>query len=125
MKKILKSFIKKDSGSISILVIASILFVLIILLNLFLWAGNTTTSQNKEIELVQEEYNVTDDEMTEAYINTINTTKATKTINETNENETNDNKTNENETNENETNETNAINEIDATNGIKATNELQ
>lgn len=67
----MKNIIKNQKGSITILVIASILFILILLVNLSLWAGNTTSSQNKEIELIQEEYNVTDDEMTEAYLNAI------------------------------------------------------
>ena len=67
----MKNLIKNQKGSITILVIASILFILIVLVNLFLWAGNTTNSQSIEIELIQEEYNVTDDEMTEAYLNAI------------------------------------------------------
>ena len=67
----MKNLIKNQKGSITVLVIASILFILIVLVNLFLWAGNTTNSQSKEIELIQEEYNVTDDEMTEAYLNAI------------------------------------------------------
>lgn len=67
----MKNIIKNQKGSITILVIASILFILILLVNLSLWAGNTTSSQNKEIELIQEEYNVTGDEMTEAYLNAV------------------------------------------------------
>lgn len=57
------NILKQEKGSITVLVLASLLFFLIFLTNLYLSGGNKLSSQDKEIAKVQEAYDGSDEQM--------------------------------------------------------------
>ena len=61
------NILKQEKGSITVLVLASLLFFLIFFINLYISGGNKLSSQKKEIEKVQEAYNVTPETMEAEY----------------------------------------------------------
>ena len=59
--------IKSERGAITALVLASFLLILVVLINLYMVGSSKSTSQDKEIEAIQEAYNSTPDEMENKY----------------------------------------------------------
>jgi hypothetical protein len=68
MKK-LRNEIKKEKGSITVLVIASFFVIIAVFINLYIIGTNKSNSQEKEINAIQEAYNVSTDRMEEEYQN--------------------------------------------------------
>ena len=68
MKK-LRNEIKKEKGSITVLVIASFFVIIAVFINLYIIGTNKSNSQEKEIKAIQEAYNVSTDRMEEEYQN--------------------------------------------------------
>lgn len=66
MKKMLRK-LNNESGSITVLVLASFIIILIVLLNLYISGNSKVSSQTKEINKIQKEYETSEDEMEEAY----------------------------------------------------------
>ena len=58
---------KSERGAITALVLASFLLILVVLINLYMVGSSKSTSQDKEIEAIQEAYNYTPDEMESKY----------------------------------------------------------
>ena len=61
--------IKKEKGSITVLVIASFFVIIAVFINLYIIGTNKSNSQEKEIKAIQEAYNVSADRMEEEYQN--------------------------------------------------------
>lgn len=59
--------VKSERGAITALVLASFLLILVVLINLYMVGSSKSTSQDKEIEAIQEAYNYTPDEMESKY----------------------------------------------------------
>ena len=59
--------VKSERGAITALVLASFLLILVVLINLYMVGASKSTSQDKEIEAIQEAYNYTPDEMESKY----------------------------------------------------------
>jgi hypothetical protein len=59
--------VKSERGAITALVLASFLLILVVLINLYMVGSSKSTSQDKEIEAIQEAYNYTSDEMESKY----------------------------------------------------------
>ena len=57
------NILKQEKGSITVLVLASLLFFLIFFVNLYLSEGNKISSQEKEIAQVQQAYDGSDEQM--------------------------------------------------------------
>ena len=57
------NILKQEKGSITVLVLASLLFFLIFFVNLYLSGGNNISSQEKEIAQVQGAYDGSDTQM--------------------------------------------------------------
>ena len=57
------NILKQEKGSITVLVLASLLFFLIFFVNLYLSGGNKISSQEKEIAQVQQAYDGSDEQM--------------------------------------------------------------
>ena len=55
--------LKQEKGSITVLILATLLFFLIFLVNLYMTGGNKISSQQKEIAKVQEAYGASDEDM--------------------------------------------------------------
>ena len=68
MKK-LRNEIKKEKGSITVLVIASFFVIIAVFINLYIIGTNKSNSHEKEIKAIQEAYNVSTDRMEEEYQN--------------------------------------------------------
>ena len=68
MKK-LRNEIKKEKGSITVLVIASFFVIIAVFINLYIIGTNKSNSQVMEIKAIQEAYNVSTDRMEEEYQN--------------------------------------------------------
>ena len=68
MKK-LRNEIKKEKGSITVLVIASFFVIIAVFINLYIIGTNKSNSQEKEIKAIQEADNVSTDRMEEEYQN--------------------------------------------------------
>lgn len=68
MKK-LRNEIKKEKGSITVLVIASFFVIIAVFINLYIIGTNKSNLQEKEIKAIQEAYNVSTDRMEEEYQN--------------------------------------------------------
>ena len=58
---------KGQKGSVTLFVLISIIFFLIVLISIYIASGNKKQSQLSEIKAIQEEYNVSNDEMQEEY----------------------------------------------------------
>ena len=74
MRKVRKKLINKienEKGAITALVLASLLVITIILINLYIMGSNKSNSQNKEIKMIQEAYNYTEDKIDFKYKNSI------------------------------------------------------
>ena len=69
MMKKLRNEIKKEKGSITVLVIASFFVIIAVFINLYIIGTNKSNSQEKEIKAIQEAYNVSTDRMEEEYQN--------------------------------------------------------
>ena len=65
----LNNEIKKEKGSITVLVIASFFVIIAVFINLYIIGTNKSNSQEKEIKAIQEAYNVSTDRMEEEYQN--------------------------------------------------------
>lgn len=63
----LKNKLKNERGSITIFVLTSMLFFLVILLSIYMNNVNKNTNINKNVKKIEEQYNVTDDDLEEAY----------------------------------------------------------
>ena len=59
--------VKSERGAITALVLASFLLILVVLINLYMVGSSKSTSQDKEIEAIQEAYNSTSEEMESKY----------------------------------------------------------
>ena len=68
MKK-LRNEIKREKGSITVLVIASFFVIIAVFINLYIIGTNKSNSLEKEIKAIQEAYNVSTDRMEEEYQN--------------------------------------------------------
>ena len=68
-KKIQNKFdmLKQEQGAITLLILVTLLFFLIFLVNLYMSGGNKIASQQKEIAKVQEAYSASDEEMESEY----------------------------------------------------------
>jgi len=69
-KKLIKR-LKNEKGAITVLVIASLLVITVVFINLYMMGSNKANSQNKEIKMIQEAYNCTEDKIDLAYKNSI------------------------------------------------------
>ena len=69
-KKLIKR-LKNEKGAITVLVIASLLVIMVVFINLYMMGSNKANSQNKEIKMIQEAYNCTEDKIDLAYKNSI------------------------------------------------------
>ena len=65
-KKLIKR-LKNEKGAITVLVIASLLVITVVFINLYMMGSNKANSQNKEIKMIQEAYNCTEDKIDLAY----------------------------------------------------------
>ncbi len=77
---------KQERGSITVLVLASLMFFLLVFVSLYMGKGDEITSQDKEIEKIQESYNMSNDEIDNLYekikdANTSNTTETNSILN--------------------------------------------
>lgn len=61
-----------EKGSIAVLILASLLIILVVLLNLYISGSGKINSQAREINKIQEEYSVNEEEMEEEYIKATN-----------------------------------------------------
>ena len=58
---------KKENGSVTILVLASIFVILIVLINLYVASTNESRSQKEALRKIQEAYSMTDEEIEQMY----------------------------------------------------------
>lgn len=73
MKKIkLKNKLKSEKGSITIFVLTSMFFFLVILLSIYMNNVNKNSNINKDIKSIEEQYNVTEDDLEKAYQEKVN-----------------------------------------------------
>ena len=63
----LKKIKKSEKGSITILVLTTMLIVVGVILFAYFSIMNKSSSQERELDKIQEEYNKTDDMMSQAY----------------------------------------------------------
>ena len=66
-KKFLINKIENEKGAITALVLASLLVITVVFINLYMIGSNKSSSQDKEIKMIQEAYNYTDDEIDSKY----------------------------------------------------------
>ena len=62
---------KKEKGSITLFVLISLLFFLIVGMSLYISISNKSVAQTAEILKIQSQYEVTEEEMEEMYIKTL------------------------------------------------------
>lgn len=67
IKKRFPEKLKGQKGSITLFVLISIIFFLIVLISIYIGSGNKERTQISEIEAIQEEYNVSPEELQEEY----------------------------------------------------------
>lgn len=72
LRKIKNEIINAETGSVTVLVLSSLILIVMVLLNLYIGGSNKTISQTKEIRKIQEEYSASEEEMEEAYRNAAN-----------------------------------------------------
>ena len=70
-KKFLINKIENEKGAITALVLASLLIIIVVFINLYMIGSNKSNSQDKEIKMIQEAYNYTDDEIDSKYKNSL------------------------------------------------------
>ena len=70
-KSKLENKLKNEKGSITIFVLSSMIFFLVILLSIYMSNMNKKTNINKDIKKIKEEYTVTDQELENEYKNII------------------------------------------------------
>ena len=68
MKNIIKKTIKNENGSITVFVVATILFILVLVMIFYFSINNKATTQNKDIDKIKSEYQSSNEsEMNQAY----------------------------------------------------------
>ncbi len=63
----MRGFLKKENGSITVLVVSSLFIMLIVIINLFMINSGKVSSQNREVKSIQKAYNMSDSEMATLY----------------------------------------------------------
>ena len=72
IKKRFSEKLKGQKGSITLFVLISIIFFLIVLISIYISSGNKEQSQVSEIKAIQEEYNVSPEELQKEYQEIVN-----------------------------------------------------
>ena len=68
MKNIIKNFQKNEKGSITVFVVAAMLFILVLVMIFYFSINNKATTQAKDIEQIKKEYqDSSESEMDQAY----------------------------------------------------------
>ena len=68
MKNIIKKTIKNENGSITVFVVATMLFILVLVMIFYFSKNNKATTQNKDIDKIKSEYQSSNEsEMDQVY----------------------------------------------------------
>ena len=68
MKNIIKKTIKNENGSITVFVVATMLFILVLVMIFYFSINNKATTQNKDIDKIKSEYQSSNEsEMDQVY----------------------------------------------------------
>lgn len=70
--KIIKKFKKSEKGSITIMVLASMLFILVVITASYVAISNKSVGQNRKVTQISKQYQVTDNDMTQEFSETLN-----------------------------------------------------
>lgn len=70
--EIIKKFKKSEKGSITVMVLTSMLFMLVVITASYLSISNESIGQNKKVSQISEQYQVTDEEMEQKFNKVLN-----------------------------------------------------
>ena len=70
-KKFLINKIENEKGAITAIVLASLLVIVVVFINIYMIGSNKSNSQEKEIKMIQQAYNYTEDKIDSKYKNSI------------------------------------------------------
>ena len=83
----IKKIGKSENGSITVYVLSTLMVVLLVTTTIYVGLRNKTTTQIKQMDKINKEYNVTENDMQEAYdkaiLETLESVKGTETTNTT------------------------------------------
>ena len=84
----IKKIGKSENGSVTVYVLSTLIVVLLVTTTIYIGLKNKTTTQIKQMDKINKEYSVTDNDMQEAYnnsviIKTLKSVKGTETTNTT------------------------------------------
>ena len=83
----IKKIGKSENGSITVYVLSTLMVVLLVTTTIYVGLRNKTTTQIKQMDKINKEYNVTENDMQEAYdkaiLGTLESVKGTETTNTT------------------------------------------
>jgi len=89
-KNKLKNKINNEKGSITIFVVTSMFFFLVILLSVYINNVNKNSNMDKDIKRIEQQYNVTTDDLEQAYQKIVSETKYPKPLLDTKDVDGND-----------------------------------
>ena len=62
-----KNIVREEKGAITAIVLESLLVIVVVFINIYMIGSNKSNSQEKEIKMIQQAYNYTEDKIDSKY----------------------------------------------------------